>query len=124
MVKFKVEIPEVPRKEIDRLEDTLDRLFYKGIDENKDRWEYGWRSSNTPGKEGPYRNIWIQYKPKKISNKPIIEIEAEGIAEQGDFKLKLDVSMPDQVYGEVEKIVSGSAPYFSKFFGKKIKVNK
>ena len=120
MVKFKIEIPEVPRKELDRLEDILDKLFYKK-EENKERFEHGWESSSIEGKEGPYHCFNIQYNLSEI---PYVELDAEGVTKEGNFKTIINIDIPDKIYEPIEKIISAEAPYFGKMFEKKAKIHK
>ena len=40
MVFFKTSLKDIPREEIDTLEKTLDKLFYKGVEKNKHKFEH------------------------------------------------------------------------------------
>lgn len=120
MVKFKIEIPEVPRKEIDRFGDILDKLLYRNED---DRWGWGWGSSYTNGKEGgPYFHLGMEYKISQLSLNTAIDIDAKGITGEGKFKVIINVDMPDKEYAQIEEIIKKEAAYIASILEKSSKI--
>jgi len=116
MVKIEIEIPDVPREELDKLEDILGKLLLY-----KDRWEFGGREYIKEGKEELTANLGFLYEFNQLKR---IEVKAEGKTFKGRFKTKIYLDLPDQVFTQLEHNLLDNAPYIGNILEKAAKSKK
>ena len=105
MVKFKIEIPEVPRRELDSLDKILSQLFSQ-ID-----WvEMAGNKLSEEGKK-PFANFRFVYG---LNDQNKVEVDADGISLDGNFKTTISLNLSDQSYTQLESVLILESSYVGK----------
>ena len=105
MVKFKIEIPDVPRKELDSLDKVLSQLFSQ-ID-----WVEMAGNKLSEKEKKPFANFRFVYG---LNHQNKVEVDADGISLNGNFKTIISLNLPDQSYIQLESIIILESPYMRK----------
>lgn len=107
MVIVNTKLKDIPRKEIDALENLLDRILTK-----TGRSECSGREWSDAEKSKLFADIRLAYEQGAV--KEVVRIDAEGISQEGNFEVQLKINLPDESYSILMKNLEQEAPIISR----------
>ena len=103
----------IPKKEIDALEDLLDKILKK-----TGRFSYsGKKRSSLRDKPRPFASISFTYG--QGNNNDAIRLEAQGVIEKGDYDVNLKINLPDEIYSMLIQNMESGTPRIARGLKKK-----
>lgn len=111
MVFVETKIKKIPRREIDALEDLLDKLLKK-----TGRSECFGRENTNEERDKPFANIKLLYEQGTV--KEAFRLEADGITKDSNFNVQLKLNLSDQTYSLLMQNLEKQAPILARGISK------